>query len=54
MSKLVGGFFLLAFEDRNEANKVLKSGERSFQGRYFFLERWGPEARCSKKLLRER
>ena len=53
-SKLVGGFFLLAFEDRNEVDRVLKLGKRSFQGRNFFLECWGFEARCSKKLLRER
>ena len=54
MSKLAGGFFLLASEDKNEANRMLKSRKRSFRGRNFFLERWGPEVGCSKKLLREK
>ena len=54
VSKLAGSIFLLAFEDRNEAYRALKSGKRTLQGRNFFLERWGPEAGCSRKLLRER
>ena len=30
VSKLAGGFFLLAFEDRNEVDRVLKSKKRAF------------------------
>ena len=37
VSKLARGFFLLAFEDRNEVDRVLKSKKRAFQGRIFFF-----------------
>ena len=45
-SFLGGGFFLAEFEVAEEAERVLRRGNRHFQDRILHLERWGPEACC--------
>ena len=40
--------FLLDFEDRNEAERVLQRECHGFEGRLFALEKWGPEVGCLK------
>lgn len=45
-SKLGGAFFLLEFEDRDEAKRVLMRGLRRFKENLLHLERWSQEAGC--------
>ena len=48
MSQLSRDVFLLDFEDRKEAERVLQRGRRGFEGRLLALEKWGPEVGCLK------
>ena len=40
--------FLLDFDDRKEAERVLQQGIRRFKGRLLALEKWGLEVGCLK------
>ena len=44
--KLGGPFFLLEFEDEEEAKRVLKRGAHRYKDNLLHLERWSEEARC--------
>lgn len=44
--KLGGPFFLLEFEDEEEAERVLKRGTRRFKDKMLYLERWSEETGC--------
>ena len=44
--KLGGAFFLLEFEDEEEAERVLKKGTHHYKDKLLHLERWSEEAGC--------
>ena len=48
VSQLSRDVFLLDFEDRKEAERVLQRGRREFEGRLFALEKWGLKVGCLK------
>lgn len=44
--KLGGASFLLEFEDKEKAERVLKRGVRRFKEKVLHLEKWCPEVGC--------
>lgn len=49
IAKLGGAFLFFEFEDKAEANRVLKRGFQCFKEKLPHLERWGIEVGCFQK-----
>lgn len=49
IAKLGGAFLFFEFEDKAEANRVLKRGFQCFKEKLLHLERWGIEVGCFQK-----
>lgn len=46
--KMVGVFFHSDFEDREEADRMLKLGRRFFKGKNLILDQWDLEVGCRR------
>ena len=54
IKKLLAGTFLLEFESKEEATRVLKRGVRCFQNKMLMIEKWKPDLSCFRVGSRER